>query len=63
MTNTAPPLLLASFLLTFAITCLLGGLLLKLGFCNLNDQSTYPIGLTAPGTKISEATPLVNEDL
>jgi hypothetical protein len=63
MSNSAPPLFLASFFLIFAITCLIGGLLVKFGYCNLDDKSTFPIGTNAPASGISEATPLVNEDL
>jgi len=55
MSNTAPPLFLASFLLTFFFTLLIGGLLLKFGHCALDDKSTFPIGTT---TTSSEATPL-----
>jgi len=53
MANTAPPLFLASFLITFFLTLVTGVVLLKLGFCALDDKSKYPIGLTP-----SEATPL-----
>jgi hypothetical protein len=61
MSNTAPPLFLASFLLTFFFTLFIGGILLKFGHCALNDKSTFPIGTTAPTTGLSEATPLVEE--
>jgi len=62
MSNTAPPLFLASFLITFFLTILIGAVLLKLNFCNLNDKSTYPVGTAAPAG-LSEATPLVDENL
>jgi len=62
MSNSAPPLFLASFLITFLITLLLGIALLKLGHCKLNDKSTHPLGTTAPSAGHSEVTPLNTEE-
>jgi len=63
MSNSAPLVFLASYLLVFIVTGVIGGLLFKLGFCNLDDKSKYPLGTAAPATAISEPTPLVNADL
>jgi len=55
MSNTAPPLFLASLLITFFLTLFIGGALLKLGHCTLNDKSTFPIG-TTPSSAAAEET-------
>jgi len=63
MSNTATPLFLASFFITLLLTLLIGAVLFQFGYCKLDDKSTFPIGTAPPSAGISEATPLVNEDL
>jgi len=54
---------LASFFITLLLTLLIGAVLFQFGYCKLDDKSTFPIGTAPPSAGISEATPLVNEDL